>query len=186
MSRQLAGNIGSRGARSGGLLSTLLMVDPDRADLPAMAQQLADAGKAGAVAQHAGYGLRGAWRSGGTCANASRRRMYDTAELLAGGLRLPRAGRGESLSWTAPTTQPSARFPAADASPAPPAKAYLSWLATGVPTAPPPADADNGMTTPPAIPQRSAASRSTTTPSTAAILFRSNCRSDPRPRWPMS
>ncbi len=144
VSRQLAGNIGSAVRDRAILLSTLLMVDPDRADLPAIAQQLADAGTSGQwrSTQDVAFATMALGRYLRQCKPTAN---YAKIELLAGELRLASAGQGESLSWTAPTTQPSADSPQLRITGPAGAKVYLSWLSTGVPTTAP-ADADSGMT----------------------------------------
>jgi uncharacterized protein YfaS (alpha-2-macroglobulin family) len=141
--RQLAGNIGSAVRDRAIILSTLLTVDPNRPDLPALAQQLADAGK------------KGQWRStqdtafavmalGQYLRQVKPAAPYDSAELVAGAARLANAGAGESIDWVAPATQPSSDSPQLNIAGPAGAKAYLSWLATGVPTDSPPAS-DSGI-----------------------------------------
>src|SRR5262249_11028179 len=118
-------------------------VDPDRADLPAIAQQIADAGKTGQ------------WRStqdtafavmalGQYLRQSKPAANYETAQLLAGAAQLASASAGEPISWTAPTTQPSTESPEIRITGAPDAKAYVSWLSTGVPTTQP-SDRDTGL-----------------------------------------
>jgi uncharacterized protein YfaS (alpha-2-macroglobulin family) len=141
--RQLAGNVGSAVRERAILLSTLLMVDPDRADLPALAQQLADAGKNGQwrSTQDTAFAVMALGRYLRQCKAAAN---YDTAQLIQGAARLASAGAGESLNWIAPTTQPASESPQLQITGPEEAKAYVAWLSNGVPTTAP-ADADNGL-----------------------------------------
>jgi uncharacterized protein YfaS (alpha-2-macroglobulin family) len=138
--RQLSGNLGSGVRERAILLSALLAADPDRADLPAVAQQLADAGK------------NGQWRStqdtafavmalGRYLRQAKPAAPYENAELKCGETSVASVAQGGSLEWNAPT---SAEPPTVSITGPTGAKAYVSWLATGVPMTAP-ADADNGL-----------------------------------------
>src|SRR5205823_1798291 len=129
-SRQLTGNLGSAVRDRAILLSTLLMADPDRADLPAIAQQLADAGKnhQWRSTQDTAFAVMALGRYLRQCKPVAN---YDSAELLAGAVRLASAGSAETLTWSAPTTQPSSDSPQLHITGPAGAKAYLAWLSNG-------------------------------------------------------
>jgi uncharacterized protein YfaS (alpha-2-macroglobulin family) len=143
-SRQQAGNVGSAVRDRAVVLSTLLAVEPDRPDLPALAQALA------------GEGRSGHWRStqdtafavmalGRYLKQAAKAEPFDSVELWQSDSRVAEAKSGETLAWTADASANSKD--AIEIRVAGPAKAraHVSWLQTGVPIRPP-ADASSGIT----------------------------------------
>jgi len=150
--RQNFGNVGSPIRDRAMVINTLLAVQPDHPELPALAQQLADAGR------------KGQWRSTQDTAFAVMalghylklthgEKPYDGAQLLLDGVPVASATTG-TIDFSAanapnangPATRPIAagsQFELRITGPEG-AKAHLSWLHTGVPLITPP-DSDQGM-----------------------------------------
>jgi uncharacterized protein YfaS (alpha-2-macroglobulin family) len=140
--RQLSANVGSPVRDRAVLLSTLMQIDPDHPAIPAMAQQLADAGK-----DHG-------WRSTQDAAFAvmalgkylrqmKRSDPYEEARLFIDREKyIADASEGKPLAcdpaFDAKSTM-ELRITGSER-----AKAYVSWVQSGVPIKPP-ADEDAGM-----------------------------------------
>jgi uncharacterized protein YfaS (alpha-2-macroglobulin family) len=143
-SRQQAGNVGSPVRDRAVMLSTLLAVEPDRPDLPALAQALADEGKSGhwQSTQDTAFAVMALGRY---LKNAAKAEPYDSVELWQGDARVASAKPGETLAWDVERTASSEEpLEVRVAGPAK-ARAHVSWLQTGVPIQPP-ADASSGIT----------------------------------------
>src|SRR5256885_11013965 len=108
--RQLSGNLGSGVRERAILLSALLAADPDRADLPAIAQQLADAGKNGQWGSTQDTALAG-MALGRYLRQARPAAPHENAELKSSEVSLASASQGGSLDWNVPTTQPTSAEP---------------------------------------------------------------------------
>ncbi len=148
--RQLAGNVGSPIRNRALLVSTMLTVEPDHPSLPGLLQQLADAGR------------KHEWRStqdvafavlaiGRYLRSAKTTEPYQSLELLLAGRKLASAGNGASLSFSLSDKSDQITLEkAADrlfdirVGGAETAKAYVSWLQSGVPLVAP-GDQDNGI-----------------------------------------
>jgi hypothetical protein len=141
--RSLSGALGSPVRDRAILVDTLLAVQPDHPALPALVQQLADAGR------------NGQWRSTqdvafavlalGRYLRASKSAAgYERAELEAGGSRVGEAASGAPLAWDGDGNSEGGKLRLSITGPAN-AKAHVAWLQVGVPLSPPPA-ADHGMT----------------------------------------
>ena len=140
--RQLSGNIGSPVRDRAILVSTLLAINPDHPAIPAMVQQIADAGKPNG------------WRSTQDAAFAVIalgkyvRQMKPTEPYESARLHLD----GDTYVAESRDGKPLASDPAFDAhskfelriTGLKSARAYVSWLQTGVPTKPA-SDEDSGM-----------------------------------------
>ena len=140
--RQLTGNIGSPVRDRAVLVSTLLAIDPDHPAIPAMVQQIADAGKPNG------------WRSTQDAAFAVIalgkyvRQMKPTEPYESARLHLD----GDNCIAEISDGKPLATDPAFDArskfdlriTGSKSARAYVSWLQTGVPIKPA-SDEDAGM-----------------------------------------
>lgn len=137
--RQLSGNVGSPVRDRAALLSTLLDVDPNRPELPALAQQLADAGRDGRwqSTQDAAFAVVALAKYLRTVDPGS---PYEHAELNMAGKPIGAAESGQSIHVT-PTS--AGGLTATIAGPAK-AKGHLAWLFTGVPMHPP-VDEDAGL-----------------------------------------
>jgi uncharacterized protein YfaS (alpha-2-macroglobulin family) len=143
-SRQQTGNVGSAVRDRAVVLSTLLAVEPDRPDLPALAQVLADEGRSGhwRSTQDTAFAVMALGRY---LKQAAKAEPFDSVELWQSGSRVAGAKSGDTLAWTADASANSKE--AIEIRVAGPAKAraHVSWLQTGVPSQPP-ADASNGIT----------------------------------------
>jgi uncharacterized protein YfaS (alpha-2-macroglobulin family) len=142
--RQADGNLGSPIRDQAILILAMEQVQPDRAELVQLVQQLADAG------------VRGEWAStqdtafsclaiGRYLRAAHARTAYESARLVAGDAVLGQAGPGGSIAWTADESRVRAlsRLRVELGGPTD-ADGYVSWLQTGVPMAPP-KDAEHGL-----------------------------------------
>lgn len=142
--RQQSGNVGSPVRDRALVLATLVAIDPERPDLPALAQSLADAGRDGhwCSTQDTAFAVMALGRYVKQMKTAA---PYESVELWADGRRVASAKAGESLAWDVATAllNASKPFEVRVAGPAG-AKAHVSWLQTGVPLQPP-ANSDNGM-----------------------------------------
>lgn len=138
--RRLGGNVGSPVRDQAMLVNALLAANPDHPALPDLVQRLADSGR------------KGGWRSTQDCAfavmaigrylrQAQTPVAFDSVELRANDELLGRAEKGQSIAWAGGDDLRQAQVVAAGAEAA---KAYVSWIATGVPMATP-ADADHGI-----------------------------------------
>jgi hypothetical protein len=140
ITRHFDGNLGSPIRDRALLILTMEQVQPNRADLPQLVQQLAD------------QGLKNEWASTqdvafsvlaiGKYLQAFKEKVpYDTARLLAGDAVLASASNSGSFDWSGEAAQQSMRVELTGMSNA---VGYLSWLQTGVPITPP-ADAEHGL-----------------------------------------
>jgi hypothetical protein len=146
--RALSGNLASPTRDRAILIDTLLAISPEHPALPDLVQQLADSGR------------KGQWRSTQDTAFAvlalgrylrlsNAASPYATAQLMLDGKPLCDATDAKPLLWSAgdgktAVPDPNSKLTVAITGPAD-AKAYVSWLQTGVPMIPP-AAADHGMT----------------------------------------
>ena len=140
--REHDGNLGSPVRDRAVLILTLEQVQPDRADLPDLVQQLADAGRLDrwASTQDVAYATLAIGQY--LKAEADHHPVgYDAATLLAGAESLASSTGGDPLSWTG---EPSAPLSVRLTGPAA-AAGHVSWIQTGVPLSPPPA-ASHGLT----------------------------------------
>ena len=136
MGRQHDGNLGSAVRDRAVLVLTLLAVDPDRADLPGLVRQLADA--RWASTQEAAFASLAVGRY--LQAEAGRHRTaYTSATLSAGEATLATAAG--PLGWAGTTDGPLLVRLAGPAD----AVGHVTWLQTGVPMTPQP-PASHGMT----------------------------------------
>ncbi len=138
--RHFDGNLGSPIRDRALLILTMEQVQPNRADLPELVQQLAD------------QGLKNEWASTQDVAFSvlaigkylqafKGKTPYETARLLAGNAVLASASNGGSFTWSGQAPRDPLRVELTGASDA---AGYLSWLQTGVPLTPP-ADAEHGL-----------------------------------------
>jgi hypothetical protein len=151
--RQSGGNIGSTIRDRALLVNAMLEVEPENAAIPALVQQLADAG------------AKGQWRStqdsafavmaiGRYLREAKSASPYRQAELSLGGGQLAAADGGKPIDFHADHDLAAKLLEgvAADGGRAfavtivgdDKARAYVSWVQSGVPLTPPP-DQDQGM-----------------------------------------
>jgi uncharacterized protein YfaS (alpha-2-macroglobulin family) len=141
-SRQQSGNIGSPARDRAIILSALLAADPERAELPAMAQQLADEGR------------KGRWQSTQDTAMAvmalgrylkqvGPSQNYSSVELWRADKQVGSAKAGESITFSS-ADKTDDKFEIRTTGPTN-TKAYVSWLQVGVPNTLP-TDSANGMT----------------------------------------
>ncbi len=142
--RVLSGNVDSPTRERAVILSTLLSVEPDHPAIPEMAQQLADAGRAGhwQSTQEVAFAVMAL---GQYLRQAKSVEAYQTAELLLGGQSIASAAEGKPIVWVAPAgfdpaTQPlELRITGEEKT-----RAHVTWLQTGI-SPHPPADADHGL-----------------------------------------
>ncbi len=151
--RQTSGNIGSGIRDRAMLIYTLATVRPADPRLPDLIQKLADSGL-----HHEWYSTQDTAFSilaiGQYLHQAGKTVPYATAQLFSGDQLLAEAQGGNPIAWNrpaiapavnSPTTQPGASvytvkiFGPADSS------AYVTWMQSGIPLAPPP-DAQHGIT----------------------------------------
>lgn len=145
--RSLSGSLGSPVRDRAILVDTLLAVQPENPALPALVQQLADAGRTGQ------------WRSTQDTAFAvlalgrylrqnREVKPYDTVTMKQGALIVGDASGGTPLTWDAGSgANPIPADPAAlrlEVTGPAGAKAHVAWLQSGVPLTPQPA-VDHGM-----------------------------------------
>jgi uncharacterized protein YfaS (alpha-2-macroglobulin family) len=143
-SRQQSGNVGSPVRDRAVVLSTLLAVDPDRPDLPALAQALADEGKSGRwqSTQDTAFAVMALGRY---LKQAAKAEPFDSVELWQGGSRIATGTSGEPLAWNADASMSSKDPLEVRVTGPAKARAHVSWLQTGV-SIQPPADASSGIT----------------------------------------
>jgi uncharacterized protein YfaS (alpha-2-macroglobulin family) len=131
-------NVGSDVRDRAVILSTLLSVAPDRPEIPAMAEQLADLGR------------RGQWRSTqdvamsimalGQYLRLTRdQKAYDGVELWRGGEKLASADHGKPLVWNSAAVTDALEVRVSGPENA---RGYVTWGQSGVPLEPLP-DAQN-------------------------------------------
>lgn len=145
--RQDGGNLGSPVRDRAMLVNALLEVNPRNPAIPALVQQLADAGRGGQ------------WRSTQDCAfammaigrylrHAHDERPVTQVRLLAGDHSIAAADPPATIAWAASDRNPGTTMVpdelSAQASGPAGSHAYLTWQQTGVPMQPP-SDADHGM-----------------------------------------
>ncbi|HEX8915823.1 MAG TPA: alpha-2-macroglobulin family protein, partial [Humisphaera sp.] len=141
--RRLGGNLASPVRDQAVLLSAMIAVSPDAPEVAGLAQRLADAG------------AKGEWRSTQETAVAlcalgryvravGKAPAYDHVELWAAGQKLAEADGGKPLAWDVPKGGAVPKDLEVRVGGAKDARAFVTWLQHGVPTAPP-AAADNGM-----------------------------------------
>lgn len=137
--RQLGGNVGSPVRDRAILLSTLLDVQPDRPELPEIAQRLADAGRQGhwQSTQDAAFAVMAL---GKYLRQSKPGSPFESATVSIAGKILGRAAKGESIALK-PSDFGDLSFEIAGPADA---KGYLAWLSSGVPMKAP-ADEDAGM-----------------------------------------
>jgi uncharacterized protein YfaS (alpha-2-macroglobulin family) len=142
--REQSGNVGSPVRDRAVVLSTLLAVEPDRPELPALAQSLADEGKSGhwQSTQDTAFAVMALGRY---LKQAAKAEPYESVELWQGGSRISEAKSGETLAWDAEKIRNSKDPLEVRVVGSAKSRAHVSWLQTGVP-AQPPADASNGIT----------------------------------------
>jgi uncharacterized protein YfaS (alpha-2-macroglobulin family) len=141
-SRQQSGNVGSPVRDRAIILSALLAADPDRAELPAMAQQLADEGRSGRW-QSTQDTAMAVMAIGRYLKQSGPSQNYSSVELWRAGKQLNAAKAGESIAFS-DVEKAGDKYEIRATGPSN-AKAYVTWLQVGVP-ATPPADSANGMT----------------------------------------
>jgi uncharacterized protein YfaS (alpha-2-macroglobulin family) len=140
--RALSGSLGSPVRDRAILVDTLLAVQPDHPALPALVQQLADAGR------------NGQWRStqdtafavlalGRYLRQSKSVAAYETAELQDGTSRVGESASGKPLTWDGDGKSEGDKLQLSITGPAN-AKAHVAWLQVGVPLSPP-AAADHAM-----------------------------------------
>jgi uncharacterized protein YfaS (alpha-2-macroglobulin family) len=136
--RQHDGNLASPTRDRALLILAAEEVDPDRADLPDLVQQLADT--PWASTQDVAFSVLAIGEY--LQAEADRHpTTFDAARLLVGPKVLASSSGGAPLAWEGPA-QASLRIELAGAADA---VGHIGWLQTGVPLSPPPA-ASHGMT----------------------------------------
>jgi uncharacterized protein YfaS (alpha-2-macroglobulin family) len=142
--REQAGNVGSPVRDRAVMLSTLLAVEPDRPDLPALAQALADEGRSGRwqSTQDTAFAVMAIGRY---LKQAAKSEPFDSVELWQAGSRVAGAKSGEPLAWNAGGSPRSSDPLEIRVVGTTKSRAHVSWLQTGVP-AQPPADASSGIT----------------------------------------
>jgi uncharacterized protein YfaS (alpha-2-macroglobulin family) len=140
--RLLGGTLGSPVRDRAILVNMLLEVEPEHPGLAEQVQQLADAGS------------RGQWRStqdvafavlalGRYLRQSNAETSYDSARLLLDGREVRSTREKQPLLWDA--NQLTSDSLSVEIAGKPDARGHVSWLAHGVPLAPP-AAANNGMT----------------------------------------
>jgi hypothetical protein len=137
--RQLGGNVGSPVRDQAILLSTLLDVQPDRPELPEIAQRLADAGRDGRwqSTQDAAFAVMAL---GKYLRQSKPGAPFESATVSIAGKILAHAAKGDSISLK-PTDFGNLSFEVVGPADA---KGYLGWLSSGVPMKAPP-DEDAGL-----------------------------------------
>lgn len=140
--RQTDGNVGSPVRDRALLVLAMLATEPGNPALPALVQQIADAGG------------KGQWRSTQDCAfaalalgeylaKAKQGEAYNSVRLTAGDALVVAAEKGQSLAWDHAT--PAAASPyRIDVSGPAGALAHVAWRQSGIP-AKPPEDSDSGL-----------------------------------------
>ena len=140
--RQLFGNVGSPVRDRAVLLCTLLAIDPEHPAIPAMAQQIADAGK-----QHGWQSTQDAAFAvialGKYVRQMKTTEPYEGATLHADGEKIVAETTAGKPLASDPSFAAQSKFELRITG-SPKAKAYVSWLQTGVPIKPP-ADEDSGL-----------------------------------------
>ena len=132
--RELSGNIGSPVRERAIMLSTLLMIQPEHPQIPALAQSLADAGRAGQ------------WRStqdvafavmalGQYAALTKSVKPFNHAELWSGDVKLASAESGAALTWSLKNDNGSVPLAVHIDGPDG-ARGYVQWISDGVPIEP--------------------------------------------------
>jgi uncharacterized protein YfaS (alpha-2-macroglobulin family) len=140
--RQTGGNVGSPVRDRALLVSTMLAVQPDHPALPGLVQQLADAGrnKEWRSTQDTAFAVMAIGRY---LRQVKPKQPYDAVELSVGDRKLTAVGKAEALTHHATATSAAGEFlfrlSGGDS-----AEAYVTWVQSGVPLAPPP-DQDSGM-----------------------------------------
>ncbi|MBM3890881.1 MAG: hypothetical protein FJ388_17360, partial [Verrucomicrobia bacterium] len=141
--RQSGGNVGSPIRDRAVVILALLSAQPDHPALPALVQQLADAGRKRqwGSTQDTAFAVMALGRY---LRQSKAAQPFETAELWMGNQRLANSKNGRSLVWT-PKAMPAdgATLELRVSGPAG-AKAHVGWSQTGVALAPP-AAADNGL-----------------------------------------
>ena len=139
--RQLSGNVGSPVRDQAMVLGTMLSLNPDHPALPALAQRIADAGRPNGwrSTQDAAFAVIAL----GKYLRQSRSTTpYERLSVSSDGKPLAESDGAKPLAVDPSFTEgPRLEVKIAGA---PDAKAYVSWLQTGVPLNPP-ADEDAGM-----------------------------------------
>jgi uncharacterized protein YfaS (alpha-2-macroglobulin family) len=133
-SRELAGNVGSPIRDRAIILDTLLSVAPDRSEIPALAQELADSGSSNGwrSTQETAFAVMALGKYIRTVKPTA---AFDLAELLAGDRTL---AKGATIDWSGKTSESNLQLKLSGAADA---KGYVALLASGVPTkTPEPAD----------------------------------------------
>src|SRR6185312_1418064 len=140
-SRSLGGSLSSPITQRAVLINTLLDIQPDHPALPAMVQQLANAGSRHQCSstQDTAFAVLALGRY---LRQAHAAKSYDSAELQLDGKAIVSASRGAPLDWNANGDPP--RKVSIQLTGEADSKAYISWLETGVPLAPP-KPSDNGL-----------------------------------------
>jgi uncharacterized protein YfaS (alpha-2-macroglobulin family) len=142
--RQWDGNIGSPIRDRVMLILAMEQVDPRRAELPQLVQQLADQGihRQWSSTQDVAFSLLAIGRY---LRDQQHHTSYDSARLLLGKTPVAEARSGSTFAWTADADQLRSQQPIVlELTGATDAIGHLSWLQTGVPLTPP-ADAEHGL-----------------------------------------
>ena len=142
--RQRDGNIGSPIRDRAMVILALEQVEPDRAELPELVQQLANQGAEGhwGSTQDVAFSVLAIGRY---LRDQQKKTPYESARLLLGETVLAEATSSQSLAWSADASQLNSPLHLrAELTGAANAVGHLSWLQTGVPIAPP-KDAEHGL-----------------------------------------
>jgi uncharacterized protein YfaS (alpha-2-macroglobulin family) len=142
--RQWNGNLGSPIRDRAMLIMAMETVQPNRADLPGLVQELADRGNKNewSSTQDVAFSVLAIGRY---LRDQHKKTPYESARLLAGETLLAQTAQGGSITWAADANQLRSTTPMRVELQGPAdAAGYLSWLQTGVPMSPP-ADAQHGI-----------------------------------------
>jgi uncharacterized protein YfaS (alpha-2-macroglobulin family) len=142
--RQWDGNLGSPVRDRAMLILAMEQVEPNRAELPELVQQLADQGTKSqwSSTQDVAFSVLAIGRY---LRDQQKKTPYDSAKLLRGETVLAEASDAGSIAWTADRNQLQSSDPLHVQLTGPAdAVGHLSWLQSGVPMSPP-KDVEHGL-----------------------------------------